>query len=99
MQLSVIPNVDCFQQVYLGQDEKEAELLIVSPNPSNGVFEFKNLASTEIELTISNSQGRIIFVEKSIGGFKVDLTAQSSGTYIANISSDSSIQTIRLVKM
>jgi hypothetical protein len=97
-QLSITPNADCVQQVYLGVEE-EAKLFTVSPNPSNGIFDFQNLSNSELELMVHDSQGRIIMVLKSRGDFNIDLSAYSSGSYFAHVRSAHSVQTIRFVNL
>jgi hypothetical protein len=78
-------------------EEKATELFNVSPNPSNGIFEFINKEKKEIELKVIDWQGRIVFNCKKEDSFMIDLTTYPSGTYVALIQSNQTMEAIRLV--
>ncbi len=98
VQLSLYPNVDCFQGVYLEVEEKEADLFTVSPNPSDGVFKVNNLSNTDFELIVQDPLGRIVSAQKSSSNLEIDLSVYPPGTFFAIIQKESSTQVLRLMK-
>nr|HMT30888.1 PKD domain-containing protein [Bacteroidia bacterium] len=71
----------------------DANLLEISPNPSNGIFNIKfDAASSEsCVLKVINSIGQVVYTEelknlKGVTSRKIDLTSLSSGNYMLNLS-------------
>ena len=78
--------------------EQEIEGTIVYPNPSNGIFEIKGLASGDFTIQIANAFGQLIKEQKTN---TIDLTTYSDGLYFVKITEaegNIKTKTVSLVK-
>ncbi len=84
-------NIKCENVVVplVGIQDEILENVAVFPNPSNGVFEFKNDLGEEILVIINDPAGKEVasFGVSSLSEGKVDLGEFSSGIYFARIKS------------
>lgn len=78
----------------VGVDEMRAkeEVVIVSPNPSKGLFTFSNLEKNNV-IVISDVHGKIISSTPSDGNsFTLDLSALSKGVYFYSVIQDNNTE-------
>ncbi len=71
----------------------------IYPNPSDGVFYFKNLDSKDLsEIKVFDSLGKIVFEIKANGNTtKLDLSHCSKGVYIVTINGSSGNEFFKLI--
>ena len=75
----------------------EKNLIVISPNPSTGIFNFETSVRSE-EISIFNLQGEIVTKKTSAPAFGfIDLSNQSPGIYYCKIISVNNLETIKLV--
>lgn len=67
----------------------------VSPNPSNGIFEIKNIDEI-IELSVINVLGQVVLY--TTNNTILDLTIFASGTYILYLKTNTKIYTKKIIK-
>jgi hypothetical protein len=63
------------------------ENIIVSPNPSNGLFNLTNPDQKEISVEVVNSLGQVVYKEAKAGGTNssIDLRGKASGIYFMKL--------------
>jgi agmatine/peptidylarginine deiminase len=79
-----------------------AKNIVISPNPSTGLFQLKGLdaAKSAVNIKVSNIVGKTIFEQKiTDDNATLDLTSQISGVYLLSIESGNGISVRRLVKI
>jgi len=79
-----------------------AELLngiTVFPNPTNGLVTISNALETELEVSVYDINGRLLFkIQDGTEGNKLDLSRFSSGIYLLKIKTDLGEVTKRVIK-
>jgi len=74
-----------------------ASLLIIYPNPSNGIYNFDLEESSQIIVT--NTLSQVILSENmNIGKHYFDISNQANGIYFVNVKQNGKQQTIKLIK-
>jgi hypothetical protein len=103
--LQVINTQDCYSidSVTIGVKRRpvdipgftEDKFLFIYPNPTTGILnlEFKSRKETAVKITISDAQGRVIFLEDvaTLGGtqrHQLDLSGYRDGVYILSVNID-----------
>lgn len=84
----------------LNQPSK-SDLLLISPNPSRGMFVVSDLQGTCFDrmITVSNVLGETVYATRITGNQTlVDLTSERNGMYLVSIDSDYGTQVIRIIK-
>jgi agmatine/peptidylarginine deiminase len=79
-----------------------SENIVVSPNPSTGLFQLKGLdiAKSAVNIKVSNLVGKTIFEQKiTTDNITLDLTSQIPGVYLLSFESGNGISVKRLVKI
>lgn len=73
--------------------------IIISPNPSQGLFEIKNIEEGIYTYSIYNTNGTLIEKERQLGyKHTIDLSRYNPGIYILNISTEKNLQNFKLIK-
>ena len=77
------------------------DMIYVYPNPSTGVFQVIVNELSSYDWTVSNMEGKILDDDNrsNTSAFVVDLSDQSNGIYILNVSNGSNEASIKLVKI
>nr|MBP7478747.1 T9SS type A sorting domain-containing protein [Chitinophagales bacterium] len=86
--------------LFTGINSISSDDLTISPNPSNGVFNF-TLSSNLIENSrykILDVQHRVLFEANEIKDSKFDLSNYSSGVYYFKLENNGQTRTIKLIK-
>ena len=74
-----------------------SSLLIIYPNPSNGLYNF-DLEETS-QIIITNTLGQVILSETmNVGKQNFDISSQANGVYFVNVKQNGKQQTIKLIK-
>jgi Zn-dependent metalloprotease/chitodextrinase len=71
--------------------------ILISPNPSNGIYYISGLAETENYCTITDINGKIIKNKTKIKGNKIDIIDYSEGVYFVKISNNKGEKTFKIV--
>jgi len=81
-------------------DEEFYNQIIISPNPNNGVFKINVPQGKTYSLIVYDIQGKKIHEELSINTEQknIDLTKQSSGVYLLNITIDGKLFSKKIIK-
>ena len=76
------------------------EDLVVSPNPSSGLFNLNNPTQKELQVTVYNSMGQVLIAtnKQSELNTVIDLTNYCSGVYFINVKSGLEQMTRKLVR-
>lgn len=86
----------------LGLDEEAADALIVYPNPVVDVLTVQNVAiEGNAVIEVLDIEGRVIIsntVSNVFGNFTIDMSTVESGVYFVKVTSDDSVQKVRVVK-
>jgi hypothetical protein len=78
--------------------------VLISPNPSNGIFNFNlgsDLISEEIRIDIFNVKGQLVhqeMIKNANQSFHLDLSHLSEGVYISQINTNNEMISKRLIK-
>lgn len=76
--------------------EEELSKIMISPNPSNGIFNISGIESKDFTISIANAFGQRIKVEKSA---RIDLTGFANGIYFIHYSDDKGLSTLKIVSI
>jgi hypothetical protein len=76
--------------------ENDLGLLSIYPNPANNVIHINSLQKKEIELNISDINGRSVFESKFSSNIQVDISKLESGIYFVQVSNQE--RSYKLVK-
>jgi len=77
--------------------DSNSSLLIIYPNPSNGLYNF-DLEETS-QIIITNTLGQVILSETmNVGKQNFDISSQANGVYFVNVKQNGKQQTIKLIK-
>lgn len=74
--------------------------LEIYPNPTTGIVYLKSTENSDADIEIYDESGRLVFQEQQhkILQSKLDLTSFSRGVYSIKVSTDSSVQLIKIIK-
>ncbi len=76
--------------------EEGRNKLLVSPNPSTGVFEVSGIESKNFTISIVNAFGKLV---KKQNTAIIDLSNQSNGLYFINIEDERGVSTLKSVSL
>ena len=76
--------------------EQELSKIIISPNPSKGIFNITGIESKDFTISIANAFGQRIKVQKSA---RIDLTGFANGIYFIHYSDDKGLSTLKTVSL
>jgi len=83
------------------EEFNEIEGLVISPNPSNSIFNINWTQGRDFSIAIFDITGRLVLQEKNsspaIKRFELDMSKYSKGIYFAKIKVDDSISTKKLI--
>tara|TARA_B110000977_G_C10784090_1_gene379820 strand:- start:213 stop:650 length:438 start_codon:yes stop_codon:yes gene_type:complete len=77
-------------------DETNLSKVVVSPNPSNGVFSINGIGSSKYSVTVVNAFGQLIKKQTTA---QIDLTDCANGLYFINIVNENGFSTLRSVSI
>jgi glucose dehydrogenase len=65
------------------------ENIVLSPNPSNGIFNLSNADGKEIAVAVFNSLGQLVYQQKNHTALNstINIQDQAAGIYIVKITS------------
>jgi urea transporter len=77
-------------------NEEDFNQVVISPNPSSGIFNITGIQSKEFTITIVNACGQMI---KKQNTTSVDLSDCSNGLYFINIVDANGVSTLKSVSL
>lgn len=88
-----------YENISLSKADFENSAISFYPNPTNNIVNFSTFETIE-RITIYNILGQEVFSKEiNSNEFKLDISNQASGTYIAKINSKGKSQSIKLIKL
>ena len=79
-------------------DENGLNLVSVYPNPTSGLFTIELMNATEINLLLTDAQGKVIETRTIQQTENIDITELETGIYFLTVSNDQGEQVLRIVK-
>ncbi|MCB9223627.1 MAG: lamin tail domain-containing protein [Crocinitomicaceae bacterium] len=87
---------DCQVITFVGIEDLNAQLIVVSPNPSNGIFQLKGTG--KYAYSVADISGKTILTGNMVENTLIDLSAFESGIYLLTLQQESRIETIKLIR-
>ena len=85
---------DINQTILMGEN------IVLSPNPSNGIFNLSNADGKEIGVEVFNSLGQLVYQQKNNTALNstINIQDQAAGIYFVNVSHASGNKTVKFIK-
>ncbi len=72
-------------------------MLVIAPNPSNGIFDLKYEEDEPIDLRILDILGKVIFTKnKLLGSTAIDISKHPQGIYLLEVTDSNGIHSERI---
>jgi hypothetical protein len=92
-------HIRVFENTILSTSDFENSTISFYPNPTNNIINVSSFETVE-RVTVYNLIGQEVFSKEiNSNDFKLDISNQASGTYIAKINSKGKYQSIKLIKL
>lgn len=92
-------HIRVFENTILSISDFENSTISFYPNPTNNIINVSSFETVE-RVTVYNLIGQEVFSKEiNSNDFKLDISNQASGTYIAKINSKGKYQSIKLIKL
>ncbi|MDP5027156.1 MAG: T9SS type A sorting domain-containing protein [Flavobacterium sp.] len=92
-------HIRVFENTILSTSDFENSTISFYPNPTNNIINVSSFETVE-RVTVYNLIGQEVFSQQiNSNDFKIDVSNQASGTYIAKINSKGKSQSIKLIKL
>lgn len=92
-------HIRVFENTILSISDFENSTISFYPNPTNNIINVSSFETVE-RVTVYNLIGQEVFSQQiNSNDFKIDVSNQASGTYIAKINSKGKSQSIKLIKL
>lgn len=79
-------------------EEHEEQIIAVYPNPVTGVLTMTGNGNEEVQFSVSNATGQIIYAGEFYGQKSIDLSALQPGMYVLSVNDGNKMYTRRLIK-
>jgi PKD repeat protein len=98
--LSPFTTLKIIPETCLSVIQNQLEKIVISPNPSNGVFFIKGITNeTNYKYFVTDITGRIIVEKQTLTSTHIDLNKFEAGIYFLTISNENTVKTFKLINI